>query len=181
MSVFHAPKIPRRKHNNPMSLEERQSYAAWVNILHRCLNPEHHDYPNYGGKGITVAKRWTGPSGFVRFLDDVGVKPAGAPREWQIHRTNNTGNYEPGNVSWQRRVFVQRRIRSAHRIEWQGVVRPLKDVLTELGLVRSTQTIYMRLRNGWSVETALKTPIDAQRSLAGRRGGLNSQGKSRAA
>jgi len=59
----------------------------------RCLNSRNKAYKWYGGKGITVCKRW---SSFVRFLADMGERPEG----FTLERINPDGHYEPGNCKW---------------------------------------------------------------------------------
>ena len=65
-------------------------------MRNRCLNPKNISYKDYGGRGITVCKRWQGPQGFQNFLADMGERPRGK----SIDRINANGNYEPGNCRW---------------------------------------------------------------------------------
>jgi len=51
---------------------ERFAYSA---MLDRCLNKNNKDYPNYGGRGITVCDRWLGKNGLINFVEDMGKKP----------------------------------------------------------------------------------------------------------
>lgn len=62
-------------------------------MLDRCGNPNNTKFAEYGGRGITVCKRWRD---FVSFLADMGERPAGC----SLDRINNDGNYEPGNCKW---------------------------------------------------------------------------------
>jgi hypothetical protein len=78
-------------------LSKHPLYPIWKGMLNRTGNPAAHNYPLYGGRGITVCDRWQGPCGLVNFIADVGERPS---RKHSLDRTNNDGNYEPGNVRW---------------------------------------------------------------------------------
>jgi hypothetical protein len=70
--------------------------AIWRNMIRRCHNPESHDYPRYGGRGIKVCEAWR--NSFQRFCEDIGPRPSA---EHSVDRyPNNDGDYEPGNCRW---------------------------------------------------------------------------------
>ena len=79
--------LNQRKKGHPL-------YGTWTQMLHRCNNPKHKDFPNYGGRGISVCAAWE--LDFWQFVRDVGERPEGCT----LDRIDNDGNYEPGNVRW---------------------------------------------------------------------------------
>jgi hypothetical protein len=79
--------------------EKELMYARYKNMKRRCYNEKNHNYPNYGGRGITICDRWMEPNGmgFVNFCKDMGPRPT---EKHSIDRINVDGNYEPSNCRW---------------------------------------------------------------------------------
>lgn len=83
--------IASRTHN--WSRKGNKTYRAWCAMRRRILNVKSPNYEHYGGRGITICKRW---SKFENFLADMGQ----APKNLSLDRINNDGNYEPNNCRW---------------------------------------------------------------------------------
>jgi hypothetical protein len=56
--------------------------------------PQNPDYHRYGGRGVTVCKRW---DSFAAFAADMGPHPG---RGWMLDRKNSDGNYSKSNCRW---------------------------------------------------------------------------------
>jgi len=101
-------------------------YMIWHEMIERCRNPNNKAYPNYGGRGITVCKRWLK---FENFLTDMGEHPVGL----SIDRINNNGNYEPSNCRWATRSEQMINSRNAKLVTWNGVTKTIKGWAQYLG------------------------------------------------
>lgn len=67
---------------------------TWELMQNRCLNTSSSQYPDYGGRGITVCERWLN---YENFVVDMGERPMGTTLD---RYPDNNGNYEPTNCRW---------------------------------------------------------------------------------
>lgn len=105
--------MPVRRHGEVKRIDGKRvaspEYRAWQAARNRCLNEDSHDYPYYGGRGITFAKRW---NLFENFLADMGRRPS--PLHTLDRRNNNRG-YSKSNCHWvTRREQARNRRESFH-------------------------------------------------------------------
>jgi hypothetical protein len=123
-------------------------------MIQRTGNPNNPDYPRYGGRGITVCKRW---KSFENFADDMGP----TFREGlTLERLDVNADYGPDNCTWITIQEQQRNRRNNHPITWRGQTMILSVWEETLGLKR--RILGSRLRSGWSVERALTTGADPE-------------------
>jgi len=126
------------------------TYKSWTHMQQRCFNPKATKYEIYGGRGITVCKRWCR---FENFLEDMGERPS---RLHSIDRIDGNGHYEPGNCRW---ATTRQQGNNTSRnvfLEFAGKRQTLAQWSTELGL--GYDRLRRRIDCGWSVEKALTTP-----------------------
>ncbi|MHB1439011.1 MAG: hypothetical protein ACYCXU_07575 [Thermoleophilia bacterium] len=79
----------RRSHGK----KNTRIYVIWCSMKQRCLNPNHHAYPRYGGRGIAICEEWMS---FDKFYADMGERPVGM----SLDRINNDAGYSKENCRW---------------------------------------------------------------------------------
>ena len=138
-----------------------KEYATWVAMRQRCLNPRSRGFKYYGGRGITICPRWSGPGGFRHFLADMGPQPF--PRA-SVNRLDNDGPYASGNVAWAGPREQARNMRSNTVLTHRGRRKILVEWAEAVDM--KPGTLGARLARGWSVHKALTRPIAARKPFA---------------
>ncbi len=129
-------------------MTNRYEYRVWRGMRNRCNNPRDDRFIRYGGRGITVCRKWD--LSFQAFYDDMG--PAYS-LEHSLDRIDNDGSYCPVNCRWATRSEQQRNRRDTQHITFNGETHSVPDWADKLHINKST--LLYRLRRGWSVERAL--------------------------
>ncbi len=88
-------------------------YRSWQMMKNRCLNPNAHDYAYYGGRGISIIKKWR--DSFEAFLEDMGRRPTPLHT---LDRINVNKNYTPSNCRWATRAEQSRNRPYAQTKAW---------------------------------------------------------------
>lgn len=134
--------------------QEPREHVSWRGMHERCRNPNNVSWKNYGGKGVRVCARWSGPTGYANFLADMGPRPPGT----SIDRIDSSGNYEPGNCRWadkwqQAREAGPRMQRRAARRRWER-------------LADSVHETWRRRRTLYSANATLRLERSVREALA---------------
>lgn len=86
-------KNPNYKHGLTRKGSVVPEYKVWSGMIQRCSNPNNSAYSYYGGRGISVCKRW---KSFENFYSDMCPRPFNLTLE----RINNDLGYSPDNCKW---------------------------------------------------------------------------------
>lgn len=138
-------------HNSP-------TYTSWRKMRERCLQPKCPDYPDYGGRGITISPRWSGGGrgvSFLAFLEDMGERPIGTTLD---RFPNRDGNYEPGNCRWATPIQQSHNSRNPKLVTFNGETHSIQGWGFRLG--GSSSLVHHRMKEqNMTIEEALTTPI----------------------
>jgi hypothetical protein len=150
--------------NRTHGLSRTPEYGSWHAMVSRCSDPRDRQYPDYGGRGITVCERWqVGP---LPFIEDMGLRPS---RSHTLDRIDNDGNYEPSNCRWATKIEQQNNRRVCLFVTWMGETKTVTEWARDRGL--NFTTLKYRLNSGWPVDDAMQ----GRRRRWGQRLTLNGQ------
>ncbi len=129
-------------------------WHAWWNMRGRCRGVMRPDYKYYGGRGITVCKRW---QKFSNFLVDMGPRPGptGAGKHsYSLDRIDNSGNYAPSNCRWVSWTTQQNNKRSNIVFTVNGITKTITQWAKYLNINR--EGLYKRHQRGKDVVAYLE-------------------------
>lgn len=137
----------RKKHG----LSRSRIYHVWADMRQRCENIKHPSFRDYGGRGITVCRRW---QSFPHFSSDMGPRPHGSA----IERINNQDGYNPSNCMWASRKQQQRNRRGNRVLRINGQSKCVAEWSEISGV--SSATIFSRLHKlKWKAKRAVFAPV----------------------
>lgn len=138
------------KHGHNRGNKRSPTNKAWADMLSRCFNTKRKQYPDYGGREITVCERWRE---FKNFLQDMGE----CPPDMTLDRVDNNGHYCKENCRWATRRQQNRNRRSNRMITYGNCTLTLSEWCERLNL--NYNTVKGRLSTlHWSVTRAFLTP-----------------------
>lgn len=113
------------------------THNSWRAMRERCQNPKNVAYKNYGGRGISVCKRW---EEFEGFLEDMGERPEGTTLE----RRDVQKGYSPDNCVWLEAKKQCENTTRSRKIEFNGETRLLRDWAKSLGITSTALSVRLR-------------------------------------
>lgn len=126
-------------------------YTRWAQMISRCYNKNNKAYKNYGGRGIKTCERW---KKYENFRHDMGRPPS---IKHTLDRIDVDKDYCKSNCRWTTRYVQSRNMRSNKYLTFKGERKIISDWAVEYGLSRAV--LNRRLSLGWSVISALTTPV----------------------
>lgn len=137
----------QRARQTKHGMSKSPEYAIWAAMHARCSNPNHKEWPNYGGRGVRVCERW---ASFENFFADMGPKPS---KEHSLDRTDNGLIYSKDTCRWATHVEQHNNTRRNRMLTFQGRTQMAAEWARERGMRYST--LHGRIQRGWSAERVL--------------------------
>lgn len=139
-----------------MLVKDLPEYRVWAGMKSRCSNQNDDNYPNYGGRGVTVCERWV--QSFEDFLADMGPRPS---MDHSLDRyPDNNGNYEPGNCRWATSKEQSNNRRSSRFIVVKGETMTVAEAAEKAGI--NYLTFIDRVNRGLTDDELLKSPTEPE-------------------
>lgn len=149
----------RKGNNLKHGHSHTRTYRIWDNMNKRCTNNNNPAYEYYGGRGITVCKRWynKNPKGYENFLKDIGEIPQG----FVLGRINNNklkNGYSLKNCKLSTMKQQSRNKSNNILYCYNGKIQCFQDIANQNKI--NPQTLRNRIkRNNCSLQKALSIPI----------------------
>jgi hypothetical protein len=132
-------------------------YHLWQTVKDRVNNPRN---PNYGGRGVTMYGPWS--ADFLLFEEYIATQLGDKPTErHSLDRIDVERGYEPGNLRWASPAEQARNRRCNVLITVEDETLCVSDWAQRLGV--TPQTVFQRLKLGWSERDAVTTPARRRR------------------
>jgi hypothetical protein len=158
-----------RTHGHTQKRKRSATFRSWLGMRTRCYNVRHPSYRNYGARSIKVCNRLR--KSFENFLADMRSKPSS---QHSIDRIDPNGHYSCGKCEECLANGWPMNCRWATPEEQANNRR--NNILITLGNETKTCSQWSRIygisrpvvsdrlnKLGWSEESALLTPVRAQR------------------
>ena len=145
-------------------LSKHPLYEVFLAMRKRCFVEDCKDYPNYGGRGITVCDEWVDDfPAFYKWCIENGWQPG-----LDLDRKENDGIYEPINCQFVSRPIGNRNTRSNRLYTAFGETKCLFDWGNDSRCVISVWGLRNRMDRGkWpDFEKALTTPEEDRKSIS---------------
>ena len=138
-------------------MSETRLYRIWASMKTRCYVKNRDSYRYYGGRGIKVCDEWK--TSFKSFSE--WALSNGYNDNLTLDRIDFDGDYEAGNCRWVTVIEQQSNKRNNVFLEVDGEKHTMSEWSRIIGGNR--HLVEARLRSGWSVEKAVKTPVHRKR------------------
>ena len=133
-----------------MKKQQNPVFRRCTAIRQAVNNPRCPEYRNVGARGIKIF--WKNSREFTEYvLTTLGPPRLG--RESKLMRINPDLDYEPGNLMWGTHRLVGDRLKTSHRLTYNGETHSIRQWSEKLN--QSIWRMYRLYRQGYTTEQIL--------------------------
>lgn len=126
-------------------------YNIYNGMKQRCNNPQNHNYPNYGGRGITVCDEWNKANAlpiFVKWAMENGYRD-----DLTLDRIDNEKGYSPDNCRWATHLEQANNTRRNIYLNYDGERYSISQFSRKFGV--NHRVVSKMLKEGFKAEEIL--------------------------
>lgn len=127
-------------------------YSIWSGMKTRCNNENEKIYKRYGALGVTVCEEWKRFEPFYEWAMNNGYTD-----RLTLDRKDNDKGYSPDNCRWVTMKEQENNRRNNRLLTYNGETKTISQWANDTGIKYTT--LYRRITNGWTAESALTTPV----------------------
>ena len=127
-------------------------YGIWSGMKTRCNNENEKIYKRYGALGVTVCEEWNRFEPFYKWAMNNGYTDC-----LTLDRKDNNKGYSPDNCRWVTMKEQENNRRNNRLLTYNGETKTISQWANDTGIKYTT--LYRRITNGWTAESALTTPV----------------------
>lgn len=148
---YHGEQVSARLvlRNTTHGLSKTREYKIWQGIKKRVFNQKSQAFSRYGGRGITLSKDW---ESFENFYSDMGK----CPDNYSLDRIDNEKGYCKQNCRWADGKTQANNKRTNRILTVNGESLTMAQAAEKYGV--GYQSLFNRLKSGWSVLDSVSTP-----------------------
>jgi hypothetical protein len=136
-------------HRQSSGVNRTSVYTIWRGMIQRCYDRRSPQFPDYGGRGITICDEWR--HSFETFFSDMGHRP----ENLSIDRIDNDKGYSKDNCQWSTVKEQARNRRSNKLFTINGETKCIAEWSDFYGIVSYGTTQQRIRRNRMDTFTAL--------------------------
>jgi hypothetical protein len=119
------------KHGHRAGYKESSTYTSWRSMGDRVRRKTCNSHEYYSGNRLVkICDRWSGPGGFLNFLNDMGERPENTT----LSRIHPWGWYEKSNCCWQSPKKQANNTRDKVKIRVMGVKGDMAYIARKTGM-----------------------------------------------
>lgn len=139
--------------NTTHGLSGSRLEKIFKNMKNRCTNPKDKHYKDYGGRGITICKKWMSN----RKLFFIWALANGYRDGLSIDRIKNNKGYSPKNCRWVTQKVQANNKRGNRVIKYRGLRLTVSQWAARSNI--HVTTLRSRISAGWGFPRAIAAPL----------------------